>query len=964
MSDLLDKWNEHETVTLLLTDVQGSTLLWEKNPSGMQKALVQHDRLIDGVVASADGAVLKTRGEGDSVVSVFNRASDALLAALEIQRAIDSEPWPNGISIHVRMALHSGELHAREGDLYGPAINRCARLRDAAHGRQVVLSAVTAELVRDGLGSEFDLRDLGIHRLRDLARPEHVYQLLHPDLPAEFPPLRSLGLRSNNLPVQLTSFVGREKLIAKIHSLLDSSRLVTLTGPGGTGKTRLAFQVAAEVVEDFADGVWLVELAPIADPGLVPQAVASVLGLNEEPGRDLTDVILDHLQPHHGRRLLLVLDNCEHLVTDVAFFAESVLSVSRELKILATSREPLGLPGEVHLRVPPLSVPDPGNPPAVEVLRNYEAVRLFSDRAFATNPEFAIVPGNARAIAEITHRLDGLPLAIELAAARTKVLSVEQLNERLNDRFRLLTGGSRAAPQRQQTLRSLVDWSFDLLDERERTLFYRAAVFQGGFTLDAAEGVCSDGILHKDDVLETLSQLISKSLLTPDERGERTRYQMLETVREYAQEKLLQSGEAATLRSRHVDWYLALAERAEPQTEGPDQAEWLTLLDEDFENFRAALDWSECEGHAEALMRLASLLYPLWHTRGHWSEGRRWLEKALDSLPDVEQRHRAKALSTLGLLLDGQGEYGSSRELYLESLAIRRSIDDKEGIARALHSLGRLAGQLSNFEEARAYMEQSLAMRREMGDKRGISTTLGNLGLVRRMQGDFEGAIAMYEESLEIARQISNPQHVALLLNNLGVIHQVRHDLAAARTCHEESLAIKRELGDKPGIASSLNNLGWLAKGDGDLEQARRLFEESAELSRELGNKKGLAEALGNLGVLAKEAGDTDRARTNIKETLGLLSEIGDRSGLAPTLEILAAIASDKGVYPSAARLFAAAEKLREEIGVPMTQHELPEHKLEIDRMRTEMSKADLETEWEVGRQMTLQEAVELASSI
>jgi class 3 adenylate cyclase len=478
------------TVTFLFTDIEGSTRLWEQHPGAMEAALTRHDALAATVIQQHDGSLVKHRGEGDSLFAVFPRATDAVAAAVALQQALRAEPWPDEIPLRVRMALHTGDAAVRDGDYFGAAVNRCARLRAVAHGGQLLLSSATQELVRDSLPEEVGFRDLGEHRLRDLARPERVYQLLHPDLPADFPLLTSLNTLPNNLPQQVTSFVGREKEMAEVRRLLTTTRLLTLTGSGGTGKTRLTLQVAADLLEGDGDGVWLVELAPLADPALVPQAVATALGIREEPGKPLDQTLVEYLRP---KRLLLLLDNCEHLLSACAGLAGQILRGCPNVQIMATSREGLNIPGETTYRLPSLSLPDPRQlPSTVEGLTQYEAVKLFIDRATAAVPSFTVTNQNAPAVAQLCVRLDGIPLAIELAAARVKAMSVEQINGRIADMFRLLTGGSRTALPRQQTLRAAIDWSYDLLSEKEKILLRRLSVFAGGWTLEAVEQVCAD----------------------------------------------------------------------------------------------------------------------------------------------------------------------------------------------------------------------------------------------------------------------------------------------------------------------------------------------------------------------------------------------------------------------------------------------------------------------------------------
>ncbi len=476
------------TVTFLFTDIEGSSARWEKHEAAMSPALARHDALLRESFAAHGGHAFKT--VGDAFCAVFATAPDAVAAALLAQQKLVAEPWDAALGgVRVRMAVHTGAAEMREADYFGPPLNRVARLLSIGHGGQALLSQPTFELVRDHLPAGADLRDLDLHRLKDLQRPEHVYQLLHPALPADFPKLKSLDPLTNNLPIQATSFVGREKEIKEVKALLAKTRLLTLTGSGGAGKTRLSLQVAADLVEGEGDGVWLAEFAPLSDPGLVPQTVAQALGVREEPGRPITQTLVDFLKP---KSLLLVLDNCEHVLDAAAQLCDAILRACPNVRIIASSREGLNIAGETTYRIPSLTVPDLRQTATPESLSQYEAVRLFIERAQAAQPAFSVTNANAPAVAQICHRLDGIPYAIELAAAKVRALSAEQISARLDDRFRLLTGGSRTALPRQQTLRAMIDWSYDLLSPEEQTLLRRLSVFAGGWTLEAAEAVCAD----------------------------------------------------------------------------------------------------------------------------------------------------------------------------------------------------------------------------------------------------------------------------------------------------------------------------------------------------------------------------------------------------------------------------------------------------------------------------------------
>ena len=777
------------TVTFLFTDIEGSTPRWVQHPAAMRAALARHDALLHESIAAHGGVVLTERGEGDSFFALFARASDALAAACALQQALAAEPWPEAVApIRVRMALHTGESGLAEGwDHRGAAVNRCARLRAVAHGGQVLLSGATYELVRDVLPPQVSLHDLGAHRLKDLTRPEQVYQLIHPALPADFPPLKTLDTHRHNLPVQLTPFIGREREVTAVRErLLDPQRhLLTLTGPGGTGKTRLALQVAAEVIEAFPDGVFFVNLAPITDPTLVLPTIAQTLGVVDAGGSPLHETLAEVLRE---KQLLLVLDNFEQ-VLDAAVVVSAVLAACPRLRALATSRAALHVRGEREVPVPPLAVPDPRSLPPLPALPQYEAVRLFIARAQDVKPDFAVTNENARAVAEICARLDGLPLAIELAAARIRLLPPQALLARLSRRLALLTGGARDLPDRQQTLRAAIDWSYHLLTPTEQTLFARLAVFVGGGTLDAIEAICNtDGTL---DVLEGVESLVAKNLLRPEDgtAGE-PRFGMLETIHEYARERLEESGAAEELRW-HAAYYLSLAEMVEPQLVGPEQGRWMARLEAEHGNLRAVLSWSRATDATETGLRLAGALWRFWWVRGYLNEGRAWLEDLLARSGEVATAMRAKALRGAGVLAWVQGNYGRATALF----------------------------------------EEALALHRDLGDRRGIATALGNLGAVARYQGDYRRATTLYEEALARVRDLGDTHGIAIGLSSLGAVAWVQGDHRRATAQLAEALVLSQAVGDKTwNTAICLEVLAGVACAQGQPERATRLCAAAAAL--------------------------------------------------------------------------------------------------------------------------------------
>jgi predicted ATPase/class 3 adenylate cyclase len=829
------------TVTFLFTDIEGSTKLWEQHPEPMRQALARHDTLLRQTIQQHNGTVFKT--VGDAFCAAFSTPTEALNAVLAAQQALHAETWPAEIgTLRVRMALHTGTAEERDGDYFGQTLNRVARLLALGYGGQVLLSQVTSDLLGSQLLQGCGLRDMSLHRLKDLQQPEHVFQLLHPDLPAEFPTLRSLQAFANNLPFQMTSFIGREQEMEEVKRLLETAHLLTLTGSGGCGKTRLALQVAAEVIEDYPDGVWLVELASLSEANLVPQTVVTALGLREEPGRSLTETLSEYLK---SKSLLLLLDNCEHLVEACAALANTLLRSCANLKILATSREPLNVAGEHPRRVPSLLPPDPDHLPTEEkdlpaILAKNDAVRLFVERASTQRMDFRLQAQNARAIAQVCHRLDGIPLAIELAAARVRALTAEQIASRLDDRFKLLTGGSRSALPRQQTLQAMLDWSYELLKEQERTLLHRLSVFAGGWTLEAAEAVCSGEGIEDWEVLDLLTSLVDKSLVVFEElEGEAGgRYRLLETLRHYAKERLRETGEEPELQGQHLKFFLALAEEAEPHLTDAEQSVWLDRLETEHENLRSALEACYAIGKAgaESGLRLCGALARFWWVRGYLSEGRVWTAEALSQASTEERTQwRAKALNGAGLLAYSQGDFPSARSLYEQSLSIRQEIGDRWGIASSLNNLGGVAQHQGDYASAQAFYEESLAMKREIGDQWGIAASLNNLGLVAYSQGDYALAQAFHEQSLAIFREVGDRGRIALALGNLGDVAGNLGDYHAARTFHEQSLAIRREIGDRRGIAYALEGFAALASAQEQPERAARLWGAEEALREEMG---------------------------------------------------------------------------------------------------------------------------------
>ena len=855
------------TITFLFTDIEGSSRLWEEYPEAMRVALAKHDNILRVALESHGGFIFKT--VGDAFCVAFDTAADGATAAVQGQRTVVAERWDGIDGIKVRMALHTGAAERRDGDYFGQALNRVSRILAAAHGGQILLSLATEELVRDSLPEGVRLRDLGERRLRDLARPENIFQLIATDLPTEFPPLRSLESVPNNLPIELTSFIGREREMAEVKRLLGSTHLLTLTGTGGTGKTRLSLQLGADLLERFSDGVWLVEFATIDDAALVVETVASVLNVRQETDRPLASTLANFLR---AKSLLLIFDNCEHVVAACAHLADMLLRACRNLVILASSREPLGIGGEIAWPLPPLSLPDhwreiATGPGAVERVMQYEAVRLFVERTVAVRPSFQLTDASALAVAQICWRLDGIPLAIELAAARARVLRVDQIAERLDDRFHLLTGGSRTAVPRQQTLRALIDWSYDLLGDLERRLLRRLSVFGRGRTLEAIEAVCSCDGLERWQIIDLLTQLVDKSLLTVERtEGHDVRYFMIESVWDYSREKLAEAGETDAIRERHLDFFLKFAEDFEEKIIGPDQQKWLERLAEDGTNLRFALETSlELQGQTQKGLRLVSATQRFVEVRGLFKEALDVIAQLL-AHPDAAPRNAARA--------------------------------------NALAAAGRLAWMVDDSAASGRWQEEALGIYRELGDGRCAAKMLADLALSAWDRGEAERAPALIEEAAELAAPFREDSRLrAHLLRSRALLSAGGRDFTESMALYEQALALYRELGDQWMARIAQWAVGVTATVLGRYEEARTHFTECLKGSF-LGNRMGLAYMFEAFAALAVAEQQYERAARLL--------------GAAEALRAKHGVSTEPGDHPAVREILASAAEhfAKEEFGV------------------------------------------------
>jgi predicted ATPase/class 3 adenylate cyclase/DNA-binding CsgD family transcriptional regulator len=1001
------------TVTLLLADVEGSTRLWENQPEQMTAAMARLNQTVSETIAAHDGVRPVEQGEGDSFVAAFARASDAVAAAVELQRAPLAP-------IRLRIGVHSGEIQLRdEGNYAGPTINRTARLRDLGHGGQTLLSGVTEALVMDRLPDDAWLTDLGTHPLRDLPRPERVAQLCHPDLVNEFPPLRTpKAVAVSNLPMQLTSFVGRDEQLTQVRELLTQNRLVTLTGAGGAGKTRLAIEVAARLAGEFGDGIWYVDLAPITDPDVVPIAVARAFELPDQPGRSTMDALLRFVR---DRQMLVVLDNCEHLLDATAELVVALLGAAAGLTFLATSREAIGVAGELGWRVPSLSLAD-------------EAIELFADRARHARPDFTLTDDNAATVGEICARLDGLPLAIELAAARVRALSLAEILDSLHDRFRLLTGGARTAVRRQQTLRASVDWSHALLTEPERVLFRRLAAFLGGFDLDSAQTVAGGGDVQRYQVLDQLTLLVDKSLVAADESGGRTRYRLLETVRQYALEKLGESGEADAVRARHRDHYTALAALLDAPA-GSDYEQRIEQADLEIDNLRAAFGWSRENSDVELALTLASSLQPLWQARGRLREGLTWFDAALAGLdahhPGVTPAVRARALADSAALGLWAGAAESSDQAQ-QALAIAREIEDPALLVRALTARGYIAAYF-DVEAAPAYLAEAIGLARALGDRWRLSqilavqaaaaTAAGNplamraaaeegrdladaigdrftlrrcrwyLGVAQVSNGDLAAAVAQFAAVAAEAEAAHDEVWRADSLGFQGIARAYQGDTEAARAAADAAVEATAELGGlKAGAAYRAVAIAALAAGDvrmaqdateaawphasaplqtavqrvlsaeaalagGDLVAARRVADDAVSTTTGM----FLSEALTARARVAIAQGEPDQAERNAHDALARAAEVEAYLFIPDILECLGTLAGEASSHREAARLFGAAHAIRQRMGAVRFKIYDADYQASAVALRDAMGEEDFDAAWAEGAALSTEEAIAYA---
>ena len=918
------------TVTFLFTDIEGSTRLSQEYPEEMPALLARHNEILDQAIMNHNGYIMRI--VGDSYSAAFHNGRDAVDSALEAQNKFDKEHW-SPAPIKVRMGIHTGTAKLKD-DSENPEYDGYAtlaltqRVMSAGHGGQLLISQAAHDLLAGNLPESAKLVDMGEHNLKDIVQVQRIYQVNAPDLPSEFPPLKTQKVKKHNLPVKLTTFIGRERELVEAKKRLNEAKLLTLIGPGGTGKTRLSVQLGGDQLALYPDGVWMIELAPLADPALITQTIASVFGLRESPDRPLIEQVIDYLR---AKSALLILDNCEHLIEACANVAESFIQACANLKILASSREALGVSGETTYRVPSLSLPQNlGDLTDLRDLQEYESIRLFVDRASAANPNFKLTKENASFVAQVCRRLDGIPLALELAAARARVLSVEQIAERLDDRFRLLTGGARTALPRQQTLRALIDWSYDLLSDPEKALFRRLAVFVGGWTLEAAESVCSGEGVEPYDVLDLLTQLVDKSLVIAEEHDGAVRYHRLETIRQYARDKLFETNEAAPVRDHHLDYYIERAKLAEKEIVSMWFGDFIHDKSIEDDNIRAALSWA-VDKHPIKAMELATLNLTVWtwFLQGYIVEIRDWCETILarvDSLPPEAIQPDANFL-------------------HLKARLWNR-------LAQALMNLGDHIGSQS-------VAEKSVELAREIGENEILGEALGSVGIGALYSGNPEYAQKAAEEGIAISEREGYPWTKLWTYNTMSHIAQFNGNKALAQEYKEKHTAVLRE--ENVPIDPVEEKLGLSEKAflKGEIETSVKLTEEALDILTERGDKYRLVNTLSASAHTLREQGLYNEALNFYRRAIRRWQDLGHRSAVAHQLECFGLIALAKGQVTRATKLFSTADELRETINSVRTPAEQKEFEEAKSTLKSKVDKFD--KAWEEGTSLTMEQAIEFA---
>jgi predicted ATPase/class 3 adenylate cyclase len=974
-------------LAFLFTDIEGSTNLLRDLGVRYRTLLLDHRGLLTTAFERFGGRLLGS--EGDSLFAVFPTPKDALLAAAEGQLLLEDEKWPDGIAVKVRMGIHLGDVIVEDDEYVGLAIHQAARISNAAHGNQILLSEATQLAAADALPADITLEPVGRFRLKDFPEPQRLFQLHHPRLPSDFPDPRTAGGPAHNLPRTFTSFIGRDHELKDLIDLLRAHSLITLTGPGGCGKTRLAIEAASASLTLRPDGIWFVDLAPVSDPDLVLATAAASMNLTETHRTDLDGATIGFLSRGSP---LVILDNCEHLIEACSALVERWLASCPSITILVTAREPLGIAGEIVRRVPGLDVRPDG-----DGSRPSEAAQLFVDRASAHDPEFEPTEDELDLIAQLTRRLDGIPLAIEMAAGLTGALDVRDIVSRLDDRFRLLTGGSGRTLGRQQTLLATVEWSHDLLRPAEQMLLRRLATMSGSFSLDAVEAICAGHGLDRAEMVPLLRRLAATSWLIKEREATHTRYRMLETSRQYALERLVASSEAEHFRDRHTEWFVELAENAAGfLLGGREQAAWFDRVELELDNLRTALAWSLGEGDATVALRISTALTRFWEVRGHWTEALRWFEQALERASYAPALLRAPALVSASFMAFYRGSLDVARAYAEEGLAAAREVGDEVSEARGLRFLAVTEQRSGNEDAALDLADRAVALSRKTGVGADLAFALQVLG---RLTSDPREAGVIFSEGLSVARAAEDGVSQIYLLyalgqlairnleeaqarqhfdEALGIAHRLRERWMAmnvlvalsrvseeidAGSAVEEMIGLLRQIGNRLMLIRWLRQLAYLRRLEGDVVGARRSVDEALSVIEQEGTDE--AKALGHFilaGQLDEGEGDHQAALREFQDGVRLVHHLGSKwettFGLGGIGRELALV----GDHARAATVLGAAEAYREIVGMRPARRRAEVLRGTAEEVAQVLGAAEFGRLWEQGRRMSLDDVVALAT--
>lgn len=947
--------NPNGTVTFLFTDIESSARLAQIHQNKLKEILDIHHSIIKNTVESYNGFVFKTAG--DAFCCAFQNPDDAIRASVDSQRKLNSEDWKD-TEIKVKMGIHTGNAEWNGTDYMGYiTLARTSRVMSVAYGGQILNSNDTYE--SSGLlhSNEITFRDLGERRLKDLSLPLKLYQIISTGIPAEFPTLKTLDARPNNLPIQLSNFIGREKEITEINRFLLKSRLVTLLGPGGTGKTRLAIQIGADLIDEFANGVFIIELAAITDPTMILQTLMNSIGMKEVKSQTPESTLTEFLK---DKEMMFIMDNCEHLLKECSELTEMLLRKCGKLKIIATSREVLNCQGEISCRIPPLSLPDPKIKESIEKFTKYEAVRLFIERAIVINQDFRITEENAPAVSNICLKLDGIPLAIELAAARIKILTPDGINERLNDRFKLLTGGKRTALPRQQTLKALIDWSYDLLSEQEKLLLQRLTVFSGGWRLDVSEKICSDEIISEYDILDLLGKLADKSLIKVNESFDSNCYNLLETIKKYGDDKLTESGKKNEFQKKHFDYFYELAENSLEKLTGDQQKIWIKKLDSDIGNLREALNWALINEPLLSL-QMSVNLGKFWEYGGYYAEGLEYLRKSSEISPSADMIWKARSIYLKGLFNIHQGNYSNAKKFLKESQELFNEIDYKDGEALAYTALATIALFEADYDTLNKCSEKSLDLSYEINNKSYIARNIQNIAMGLMQQGYHEESRNKFEESLAIFREVNDPVQLARTIGNIGALEYLLGNYEKAGKVFEESLVIRMEIGERQGISIALNNLGSVNYMQKKYKEAEQYLEKSLAITKELGDKRIIVTSVATLGSIANDTGDFSKAKKFYTESIIVSNEIGDNYSIAKGVEGIASIFQKINKIEECCLISGKYISMLTTSNKNMIEAELVKIEEMKTFLRSNLSESDFNKFFEEGEKMSIEKVLEYA---